>query len=101
MEHIYHITTKKEWEQAKKDGFYIAASLPIEGFIHCSKAEQVDGVLDRYYKESKDLVKLVINVTKLNHKLIYELAPSVNQEFPHIYGSINIDAVIDVVEIEN
>ena len=75
--------------------------MPIEGFIHCSKAEQVDGVLDRYYKGISGLVKLVIDVTKLNHKLVYELAPSVNQEFPHIYGSINIDAVIDVVVLNN
>ncbi len=97
MENIYHITTNKEWEIAKKDGFYVASSLPIEGFIHCSKEEQVDGVLDRYYKGISGLVKLVIDVTKLNHKLVYELAPSVDQEFPHIYGSINIDAVIDVV----
>lgn len=99
MENIYHITSKQEWEQAQKDGFYVAASLPIEGFIHCSKAEQVDGVLERYYKGKTDLVKIVIETTKLNHKLVYELAPSVNQEFPHIYGSINIDAIVDVVKL--
>lgn len=97
MENIYHITTSKEWEIAQKDGFYVAASLPIEGFIHCSKAEQVDGVLERYYKGVTGLVKLVIDTTKLNHKLVYELAPSVNEEFPHIYGSINVEAVIEVV----
>ncbi|MFY7965061.1 MAG: DUF952 domain-containing protein [Chitinophagaceae bacterium] len=97
MENIYHITTINEWEVAKRDGFYVAASLPIEGFIHCSKAEQVEGVLERYYKGVTGLVKLVIDVSKLNHKLIYELAPSINQEFPHIYGSINIDAVVNVI----
>ena len=100
MENIYHITTSSEWEQAKKDGFYVAASLPIEGFIHCSEAYQVAGVLERYYKNKTDLVKLVIDTSKLVNKLMYELAPSVNQEFPHIYGSINLDAVIDVVKIQ-
>ena len=29
MENIYHITTNKEWEIAKKDGFYVASSLKI------------------------------------------------------------------------
>jgi uncharacterized protein (DUF952 family) len=56
-------------------------------------------VLDRYYKETPNLIKLVIDVSKLTHKLVYELAPSINQEFPHIYGSINTDAVVEVVEI--
>ena len=99
MEKIYHITTKTEWQNAKANGFYEASSLPIEGFIHCSKAEQVDGVLERYYKGKTDLVKLVIEPQKLNNQLVYELAPSINQEFPHIYGSINLDAILEVVEI--
>ena len=99
MEPIYHVTSKQEWELAKQNGFFEAPSLKIEGFIHCSQAQQVEGVLERYYKGKTDLVKLVIDTTKLIHKLKYELAPSVNQEFPHVFGVINLDAVIDVVEI--
>lgn len=100
MEKIYHITTKTEWQFAQQQGFYEAASLPIEGFIHCSKAEQVAGVLERYYKGKTDLIKLIIDTSKLTNKLIYELAPSINQEFPHVYGSINLDAIIEVETIE-
>jgi uncharacterized protein (DUF952 family) len=98
---IYHITTNAEWQLAKQKGWYEAASLPIEGFIHCSKQEQVAGVLERYFKGKTALVKLIIDTTKLTHKLVYELAPSVHQEFPHIYGAINVDAVVEVVEIWN
>ena len=97
MEIIYHITTKIEWQNAQQQGFYEAASLPVEGFIHCSKANQVDGVLERYYKGKTDLVKLVIDTSKLANKLIYELASSVNQEFPHVYGQINLEAIVDVI----
>lgn len=99
MEIIYHITTKDEWQKAQQKGSYEAEFLFIEGFIHCSKAEQVEGVLDRYYNGKIDLLKLVIDTSKLSNKLIYELAPSVNQEFPHIYGSINLEAIIEVKEI--
>lgn len=99
METIYHITTKSEWQFAQQQGFYEAASLPIEGFIHCSKATQVAGVLERYYKGKTDLLKLVIDTGKLTNTLLYELAPSVNEDFPHIYGSINLDAVIDVISV--
>jgi uncharacterized protein (DUF952 family) len=59
----------------------------------------VDGVLKRYYQGRKDLLKLIINTQKLTSELKYELAPSVNENFPHIYGPINLDAVIGVQEI--
>jgi uncharacterized protein (DUF952 family) len=96
---IYHITTKAEWQAAQQQGFYEAASLALEGFIHCSTANQVNGVLERYFAGKPNLVKLVIDTTKLTHELKYEHSPSVNQEFPHVYGSINLDAVVEVIEI--
>jgi uncharacterized protein (DUF952 family) len=96
MELIYHVTTKQEWDDALKKGFYEGASLKPEGFIHCSKANQVQGVLERYFKNKTDLVKLIIDTNKLTNKLRFDFSPSVNEEFPHVYGVINIDAVIEV-----
>lgn len=99
MNSIFHITTKQAWEEALELGFYKADSLAIEGFIHCSTVNQVHGVLERYYSGQSNLVKLTIDPNKLNNKLIYELAPSVNEEFPHVYGTINLDAVEEVTII--
>ncbi|MDB5253064.1 MAG: hypothetical protein JWP27_2233 [Flaviaesturariibacter sp.] len=96
MSHIYHITTRVAWEAAQADGHYEAPSLATEGLIHLSTEEQVAGVLDRYYKGAADLVRLTVDTDKLTHELKYELAPSVNEEFPHVYGPINLDAVIAV-----
>ena len=55
--YIYHITTAAAWDKAQVEGAYTADSLAIEGFIHCSTADQVAGVLDRYYKGQTGLVK--------------------------------------------
>ena len=96
---IYHVVTQQAWEEAKVQGWYAAASLDTEGFIHNSKQEQVAGVLDRYYKGQKDLLLLHIDETKLTAPLKYELAPSVNEEFPHIYGRLNLEAVCEVTPI--
>ena len=96
MPDIFHITTREDWEQALSKGFYEAESLHSEGFIHCSTDQQVEGVLRRYFSGKKDLVKLVIDTTKLKSPLHYELAPSVNEEFPHIYGPLEVDAVKEV-----
>ncbi|MFL5772231.1 MAG: DUF952 domain-containing protein [Flavisolibacter sp.] len=99
MSIIYHISTITEWNNAKQKGFYIAPSLATEGFIHCSNENQVKGVLQRYYSGKINLVKLVIDTDKLQAPLKYELAPSVNELFPHIYGPINTDAVIKIIPI--
>lgn len=96
---IYHVVTKTNWEQALVQGWYAADSLATEGFIHTSKHEQVAGVLERYYAGQTDLLLLHIDETKLTAPLKYELAPSVNEEFPHIYGRLNLDAVVAVANL--
>jgi uncharacterized protein (DUF952 family) len=93
LDYIYHITTQASWQQAAKDGFYTHPSLTIEGFIHCSKAHQVEGVLKRYFNGVNNLVKLTINPHKLKALLQYDFSPSINEDFPHIYGKLNVDAV--------
>ena len=96
---IYHVTKKQAWEQALQKGFYEAESLATEGFIHTSTLPQVAGVLERYYKNETSLILLHIDESKLSSPLKYELAPSVNELFPHIFGPINIDAIIKTVSL--
>lgn len=97
---IYHVTTQQAWDEAFDKGFYAAPSLADEGFIHCSTAEQVAGVLERYYQGMHHLIKLVIDPDLLKSELKYELAPSVNELFPHVFGNINLDAVIEIETIK-
>jgi uncharacterized protein (DUF952 family) len=91
---IYHVTTRDEWEAAEKKGVYTTPSLQEEGFIHCSaSAEQVEGVLQRYFSGKTGLVKLVIDTDKLESRFIYDWSPSTHDTFPHIYGPLNLQAV--------
>ena len=97
--YIYHITTAAAWKKAQHDGAYSADSLATEGFIHCSTTDQVAGVLDRYYKGQTNLVKLTIEKSKVTSPLIFELATSINEVFPHIHGPINLSAIVKVESI--
>lgn len=98
-EYIYHITTKSHWMKALENGNYRSDTLDTEGFTHCSTEEQVAGVLNRYYQGHTDLVKLKIERNRITVPVLFELAPSVNQEFPHIYGPLNLDAVVEIIEL--
>lgn len=96
---IYHVTSKVQWQQALAQGYYEAPSLALEGFIHLSKKEQVQGVLERYYQQQTGLLLLHIDETQLTMPLKYELAPSVNESFPHLYGRLNVEAVVETTEL--
>ena len=90
---IYHIAQYEDWQKAAATGLYVPSTFEQEGFIHCAKEEQVDGVLDRYFKD-KTVIKFTIDVSRLVYPPIFEWASSINQQFPHIYGPINLDAII-------
>ena len=67
--------------------------------MHCSTADQVAGVLERYYKGQKGLIKLTIKKDKVERPLVFELAGSINEVFPHIHGTLNLDAVVEVTTL--
>jgi uncharacterized protein (DUF952 family) len=93
---IYHITTKLAWEEAQIIGTYEAESLHKEGFIHMSHLHQIEGVLERYFQGKTALVKLSVDESKLTSEIKNELSPSLQETFPHVYGAINLDAVVGV-----
>jgi len=94
---IYHIVLPEVWEKFKDEYEYEAGSLATEGFIHCSYRNQLDEVIDRYYKDAKKVLILSINPHLLNSELVAE--PSTNREiYPHIYGRINKSAIVNIEE---
>lgn len=96
---IYHITTREAWTKAGENGSYATPSLKEEGFIHCSNQSQVEDIKKRFYVGMQDLILLTIDTDKLTSQLIFEWSPSVQDTFPHIYGPINTDAVVDITTV--
>jgi uncharacterized protein (DUF952 family) len=93
MNVILHIAEPQAWQQAQTTGSYRAASLETEGFIHCSTPKQLIKVADRFYRDRQGLVLLYIDSQKLLSEIRYDTVPEENEQFPHIYGEINLDAV--------
>jgi uncharacterized protein (DUF952 family) len=102
---ILHITTRKEWDKAQLQGEYIAPSLTSEGFIHCSTLKQAADTANIFFRVQNGLALLCIDENNLESECRYEgptgggpQDPDVDSLFPHIYGPINISAVIKVVD---
>ena len=102
---ILHLTNSANWIEAQQQGFITAPSLAAEGFIHCSTEHQMRDVANKYYRRATDMVLVHIDPAALTSPLKWEPpahidgSPSLPDEplFPHIYGVINLDAVIRVI----
>lgn len=97
---IFHISLPDDWEAARVDGRYRVStrgrSLADEGFIHCSFAEQVEQVMSNFYADLDQVVVMRIDPHRLCAPLVVEDLVGGGEEFPHVYGPIGLDAVIDV-----
>lgn len=96
---ILHITQKEQWERAKLDGIYRGDTLDSEGFIHCSQPTQVVKVANTFFYNQQGLVLLYIDSNKVSSEIRYEEVEE-GEQFPHIYGALNVDAVIQVIDFE-
>lgn len=95
---ILHITLSSEWRQAQAKGEYFSKTLAADGFIHCSAPEQVVGVTDDLFRGKHGLVLLCIDEKRLRAEVKWEDLYDCGKEYPHVYGPINLDAVIRVVD---
>lgn len=94
---ILHVTTRAAWETAVAAGAYRADSLDTEGFIHCSTPSQIIDVANALYRGHTNLVLLIIEQDLVDADVVYEDCYEMGEEFPHIYGPLNVDAVVNVV----
>jgi uncharacterized protein (DUF952 family) len=95
---IFHITDTATWADSLRRGKHTGSTRGIdlaeEGYIHCSTADQWPGVIERFYADATDLLLLHIDEESLTSPLVYEQLPGAPGTFPHIYGPINLEAVV-------
>ena len=96
---IYHLALEADWSQAQAGGgdyrvSSIGRSLGDVGFIHCSFETQLQRVADAYYRGRTDVVLLSIDESKLTSPIREENTEGGTEVYPHIYGPLNVDAVV-------
>ena len=94
---IFHIAMDADIEYYRAHAEYRCASLDSEGFVHCCDRQQLAGVVTRYYKDTDHLQLLLIDPDKLTHPLIRENTMGGSELFPHVYGIINSEAIMNVI----
>lgn len=95
---IVHLVAPDEWENHATEEPYQPASVAEEGFVHCSKPDQVPAVADTVHAEDDALLALVIDPARLEAPVIYEPGPI--GHYPHVYGPVDQDAIRRTVSME-
>lgn len=121
---VYHMCPKSAWETSCVLGRdYYPPTYDKDGFIHATQDPEIlITIANHFYKDApieEAWIILVIDSNKLTSRLVYEPAapvgdkssfqsdnvPSTAQEdnkdsdvlFPHIYGTIQKDSVVDIL----
>lgn len=97
---ILHIVARERWEAETQGGRpYRGETLDVEGFIHCSRPDQVLATAARFFAGRRGLVLVCIDPARLEVELRYE-DPGEGTAFPHIYGPLDPRAVLRVLPFE-
>lgn len=95
---ILHITTRTAWESAGSAGVFRPDSLDTDGFIHCSTPIQVLMPANAIFRGQVDLVLLCIDPAEVQSPIVYEDLYETGHDCPHIYGPLNLEAVIKAID---
>lgn len=99
---LFHVADAAEWAQARALGRYERSTrgltLAEVGFVHLSTAGQWPGVLDRFYDDHEgELLLLTVDPARLTAPLRWEVADAATgEEFPHLHGPLDLEAVVAV-----
>ena len=101
---VFHVTAAEDWRVAQATGEYRLSTrgktLDQVGFIHCSNVDQVTRVANLIYRGEHSLVLLAISRERVVAPIRDEPTPSGEERFPHVYGPLNLDAVVATIPFE-
>ena len=95
---IAHCMLKSEWNRIKDEPYWGQQNIENEGFIHCSPIKYLWRVLPNFEREKEEMVIICIDEEKLEAEVRYEDDGNYGRSYPHVYGAINNDSVILVLD---
>ena len=96
---VYKILRRFEWEEAQKTGVFTgSADDRRDGFIHLSSATQLSTTCDRHFGQENEIILVVVAADRLAPGLKWEESRR-GEKFPHLYGLLELSAVLSVTEI--
>jgi len=96
---LYKIMSKQEWEKAQAQGIYEGSEVDRkDGFIHLSTAHQVRATAQKHFSGRAGLLLVSVLEKNIGKNLKWEASRG-GDLFPHIYGTLQLDAMSEAVPL--
>ena len=96
---IYKVCAETLWSDAMRAGAFKGAPVDLaDGYIHFSTQEQLSETLKRHFGGQSGLVLIEVDAARLGDMLKWEPSRG-GALFPHLYGELEFDAVISVIDL--
>ena len=96
---IYKICSASAWREAERQGVYRGSADDLrDGFIHFSTAAQVAETARKHFFGQKGLFLVEVDGDALGAALRWERSRN-GELFPHLYGELDLGAVVGVSDI--
>ena len=99
MVKIYKICVASAWREAERQGVYRgSADDARDGFIHFSTGPQVTETARKHFFGQRALFLVEVDADALGPALRWERSRN-DELFPHLYGELDLGAVISVMNL--
>jgi uncharacterized protein (DUF952 family) len=96
---IYKICSASAWREAERQGVYRGSVDDArDGFIHFSTAAQVAETAGKHFAGQTGLFLVEVDADALGQRLRWERSRN-DELFPHLYGELDLGAVIGVLQM--
>ncbi len=91
---VYRLCHPDDWRAAVAAGVFAGSEVDRrDGFIHLSGADQVPDTAARHYAAVRPLMLLTVDTHRVDGELRWEASQG-GALFPHLYGTIPVEAVL-------
>lgn len=99
MRRIYKISPASAWREAERQGAFRGSPDDIrDGYIHFSTPSQVAETARKHFFGQTGLFLVAVDADVLGGALRWESSRN-DELFPHLYGELDLGAVLDVQEM--
>ncbi len=91
------MTDKASWERAKTLGVF-HGELEDQGFVHLLEPDQVLKIANASFAGREDLLLLVLHRARVRSSIFEADLYKTGELFPHILGTLNLEAVMMVLD---
>ena len=99
MRRIYKIWPGSAWREAERQGVYRGSADDLrDGFIHFSSPPQLAETARKHFLGQAGLLLIEVDADALGKALRWEASRN-GDLFPHLYGRLDLGAVVSVREL--